>query len=97
MAAALCRHQDARDHAAARVSLDPTIAAESRREEVAAAQSSKKGSQSPESASHWLAGMLPDSGGAAPLLGLEPLRLRPSTHSALNSRTVIPLLEPPSA
>ncbi len=97
VAAAICHHQNAAEHVAARQSDDARIAAVSLGEEAAAAVASKKGSQSAGASIHWPAEMLPATANAAPFRRLEPIRFQPARHAPLKSATLRPLLEPPSA
>ena len=96
VAAAVCRHQDAHEHALARQSPDARVAAVPLAEEAAAANSKKAG-QSPSSAIHWPADLLPATLPVVPLRIVEPVRLRPAGQIPLASASVRPLLEPPSA
>jgi hypothetical protein len=96
VAAAICRHQDAHEHALARQSSDAGVAAVPLAEEAAAA-SSKKAGQSPSSAIHWPADLLPATLPVVPLRTVEPVRLRPASQIPLASSSVPPLLEPPTA
>jgi hypothetical protein len=97
VAAAICHHQNAAEHIAARQSSDARIAAVSLGEEAAAAVASKKGSQSAGASVHWPAEMLPATAADAPFRAIEPIRFRPAVHAPLKSASVRPLLEPPSA
>jgi hypothetical protein len=96
VAAAICKHQDAHEHALARESLDAGIAAVPLAEEAAAAHS-KKSSQAPSNAIHWPTDLLPATLPTVPFRVAEPLRLRPADQAPLASASVRPLLEPPSA
>jgi hypothetical protein len=96
VAAAICRHQDAHEHALARQSSDPGVAAIPLAEEAAAANSKKAG-QSPSGPIHWAADLLPTTLPVVPLRIVEPVRLRPASQVPLASSSVPPLLEPPTA
>lgn len=97
MAQAVCRHASAQEHVQARQSHDAGIAAVSIREDAAAAEASKKASQSADTSGHWPAQMLPPVAEQPPVRAAEPLRLRPAPAAALASASIPPLLEPPSA
>ena len=96
VAAAICQHQDAHEHALARESRDARVAAIPLAEEAAAADSKKAG-QSPSSSIHWPTDLLPATLPAVPFRVIEPVRLRPAGQIPLASASVRPLLEPPSA
>src|SRR5688572_7397039 len=96
VAAAICQHQDAHEHAVARESRDALVAAVPLAEEAAAADS-KKTSQSPGTTIHWPTDLLPAALPPVPLRVIEPIRLRPTSPPRLASTTIIPLLQPPSA
>jgi hypothetical protein len=95
VAAAICKHQDAHEHALARESRDAGVAAVPLAEEAAAAQS-KKTSQTPSSAIHWPTDLLPAILPSVPFRVTEPLRLRPAGQAPLASASIQPLLEPPA-
>jgi hypothetical protein len=97
VAAAVCRHQDAHEHALARESRNPNVAAVPLAEEAAAAADSKKGSSSANNSIHWPADMLPARLPSVPFRAVERVRLRPADQPALTSTSRRPLLEPPSA
>ena len=97
VAAAICRHQDAHEHALARESRDPIVAAVPLAEEAAAADVAKKSSQPASSSIHWPMDLLPATLPGVPLRLVEPMRLRPGEQAALASARIPPLLEPPSA
>jgi hypothetical protein len=95
-AAAVCRHDTAREHVQARQSKDASIASLSLREDAASSAASKAtGSGDPSSV--WPAKMLPADSPAPPLRRAERLPVRPTQQPALSSRSVPPLLKPPSA
>jgi hypothetical protein len=97
IAAASCRHQNAREHALARESRDPKIAAVSLNEDAAAAVAAKKGSQSADPFSHWHGEMLPAEAATPILRPARRHRPRPGEQAALSSAAIPPLLEPPAA
>jgi hypothetical protein len=97
VAAAACRHENAHEHALARVSADRAVAAVSLREDAAAAAAAKKASHSDNGAGHWPAQLLPGKAEQPPLRTLERAKLRPLPQRALSSTAIAPLLEPPSA
>ena len=96
VAAAICKHQDAHEHALARESRDASVAAVPLAEEAAATHS-KKSPQTPGSAIHWPTDLLPATLPAVPFRLAEQLRLRPGDQAPLASASIRPLLEPPSA
>lgn len=96
MAAAVCRHENAQEHALARTSPDRAVAAVSLREDAAAAAASKKASHSDNGAGHWPPQLLPPKAEQPPLRTVERARLRPTPQRALSSTAFPPLLEPPS-
>jgi hypothetical protein len=95
-AAAVCRHDTAREHVQARQSKDAEIASVSLRED-AAASASTKATGSGEPLSVWPAKLLPAESPAPPLRSAERLPVRPARQAALPSLSVPPLLKPPSA
>ena len=95
--AAICHHQSFGEHVAARQSVDRKVAAVALHEDAAAASASKKGSQSASASVHWPAEMLPASMAAEPFRTLEPVRFEPAVQPKLESASLRPLLEPPSA
>lgn len=96
VAAAICRHQDAHEHALARESRDARVAAVPLAEEAAAADSKKAG-QSSSSSIHWPTDLLPAALPVVPFRVVEPVRLRPSGQIPLASTSVRPPIEPPTA
>lgn len=96
VAAAICKHQDAHEHALARESRDATVAAIPLAEEAAAAHS-KKTSQSSSNAIHWPTDLLPATLPAVPFRMAEPPRFPPAGQAPLASASIRPLLEPPPA
>ena len=97
VAAAVCHHQNAHEHALARASRDAKVAAVPLAEEAAAAVDSKKGSSSAAASIHSPVEMLPAAMPAVPFRAAERIRLRPADQAALASASVRPLLQPPSA
>ena len=97
VAAAICQHQDAHEHALARESRDPRVAAVPIAEEAAAAAESKKAPQSSSNSIHWPTDLLPATLPVVPFRLVEPIRLKPAGQAALASASIPPLLEPPSA
>jgi hypothetical protein len=97
VAAAVCHHQDAHEHALARQSRDPKVAAVSLAEDAAGAVDSKKASQSASNSIQWPTDLLPVTLPAFLSRPVEPIRLRPADQAALASASIRPLLEPPSA
>lgn len=97
VAAAICQHQDGRDHALARASSDQRVAAQAVSEEAAAATTSKKAAVS-DAAATWLAGHgMPSDPPTFPLMRAETIRSVGDGAAKLASRTVPPLREPPLA
>lgn len=97
IAMAMCQHEDARAHAAARHNPDAGVSAAARTEEAAAREAAKRGSLG-DAATTLLAGYILPSD-SPPLLprSVEPTGGH-STHApGLPSRSVPPLLEPPLA
>jgi len=96
LAAAMCTHQDARAHMAARASGDAKVAAAALTEE-SAAKASKAAALTDAAAAAFAAYMLPPEPLALPPRVIDPTR-RPVTDSpGLASRSVPPPLEPPLA
>jgi hypothetical protein len=95
VAAAICEHQDAHEHAMARESRDASVAAVPLAEEAAA--QSKKSSPTSSNAIHWPTDLLPATLPVVPFRTAEPLRLRPAGQTPLASASIRPLLEPPAA
>jgi hypothetical protein len=97
VAAAICQHGNAGNHAAARASLDGKVSARALTEEAAASADAKKGAVSDAGAAPGPADMLPPLKLVAPLRTIEPIRRRPTDPLALLGTSLRPLLEPPSA
>lgn len=97
MAASVCHHQDAREHALARESRDAKVAAVSIREDAAAAAVAKKASGSADASDHWPAELLPPQ--HQPVLPPPHERFVPRlpAQARLSSTIIPPLLKPPSA
>jgi hypothetical protein len=97
VSAAICRHANAAEHAAARASHDAGIAAVAFSEEAAGKVASKKGASSNSDSVSWPSDMLPDPGLAAPFRASEPVARDPADALVLVGASLRPLLEPPSA
>lgn len=96
-AAAICHHQNAEEHALARLSHDGPVAAKALSEETAASVASKEATGLSASPSAWAADMLPNQGLVAPFRIFEPIRTPIVDQARLASRSVPPQLEPPAA
>jgi hypothetical protein len=93
-ATAICTHQDARAHMAARASADPKVAAVALSEE-SAAKASKDAALAEAAALAMAAFLLPTEPLPPQPRAIEPAS-RPMTASpGLTSRSIRPLLEPP--
>ena len=97
VAAKVCLHQNAHEHAMARLSDDRAVAAVPIAEDAAAAVDSKKGSQAPSASVHAPVEMLPASLPIVPVRKAEAVRPWPSGEAALASATFPPPTRPPSA
>ncbi|HMJ93760.1 MAG TPA: hypothetical protein VK472_06650 [Allosphingosinicella sp.] len=97
VAAKVCLHQNAHEHALARQSRDRAVAAIPIAEDAAAAVDSKKGSQAPSSSFHSPMEMLPAALPIVPIRKSETIRLRPGDQLALASTRPPPPTRPPSA
>ena len=96
-AGAVCRHQDARAHAIARVSHDAKISAAALTEEAAADVGSKKGAIGGTAALSLPAYILPRATSAPVPRAGEPMQRAEGESPPLASRSIRPLLEPPAA
>jgi len=97
VAAKVCLHQDAHEHALARQSEDRAVAAVTLAEDAAAAVDSKKGSQAPFASTHSPVDMLPATLPVVPAHETEAVRPWPADETALASATLPPPTRPPSA
>ena len=97
VAASICRHQDAHEHALARESADASIAAVTLAEDAAVAAKGKKASQSSNSNIQSPTDLLPASLPLLPSRAIDRPKLRPADQAALASASIRPLLEPPAA
>ena len=97
VAAKVCLHQDAHQHALARQSADRAVAAVPIAEDAAAAVDSKKSSQAPSVSLHSPVEMLPATMPVVPPHRSETVRPRPGDQPALASMKLPPPTRPPSA
>jgi len=97
VAAAICRHQDGVEHAAALQSNDAGVSAAANSEESAAKAGFRKGAPADSGAASSPADMLPIPGLAVPFLAKAAAERTPADPPALVGASVRPLLEPPSA
>jgi hypothetical protein len=97
VAAAICRHQDGVEHAAALQSADAGISAAAYGEETARKSAAGKGVPTDSGAVHSPSDMLPTPGLLPPLRTSEPAERNPATLRILTGASIRPLLEPPSA
>ncbi len=97
VAAKVCLHQDAHEHALARQSEDRAVAAVPLAEDAAAAVHSKKGSQAPFASVHSPVDMLPATLPVVPVRRGETIRPRPGDQPALASAKLPPPIRPPAA
>jgi hypothetical protein len=96
VAAAICQHRNASEHALARASRDAKVAAAALTEETAASVNAKKGSPG-NSNSTAPSDMLAPASLMIPPRSLEPLRLRARDAPILAGTSLPPLLRPPLA
>lgn len=97
VAGAICRHQDAREHAIARLSQDARVVADALMEDAAASVASKKGALGSVASLSLPAYILPPATLPAVPLAAEPMRQPERESAPLPSRSIRPLLEPPVA
>lgn len=97
VAAAICRHDNGAQHAAALQSDDAGISAIASGEEDAAKLGSKKGSLADGGSVSWPSDMLPSPGLNVPFRAAEPIERNPAETRILAGASVRPLLEPPAA
>jgi len=97
VAAAICRHQSAGEHIAARQSHDAKISVAALSEETAGSVASKKGAPADGGSVSWPADMLPAPKFGAPFRLTEAVELQPAGAKVLIGTSVLPLLEPPTA
>ena len=97
VAAKVCLHQNAHEHAMARQSEDRAVAAVPIAEDAAASVDSKKGSQAPSASAHAPVEMLPASMPVVPFRKGETILPRPGDQRALASASIPPPTRPPSA
>ena len=97
VAMAMCQQSDAKAHAAALQSTDADLASVAQVEEFAASKASQQGALG-DAAMTLMAGyMLPPETHSFPLRSIEPANRHSAHPVELGSRSVPPLLEPPSA
>jgi hypothetical protein len=97
VAMAMCQHNDAKAHAAALLGADAGLAAIAQAEETAANTASQQGALG-DAAMTLMAGfLLPPETHSFPLRSTEPANRHSAHPVELASRSVPPLLEPPSA
>ncbi|HET9640016.1 MAG TPA: hypothetical protein VFP12_12500 [Allosphingosinicella sp.] len=97
VAAAICRHQDGVEHAAALQSEDAGISAVAKGEETAGKAASKKGAPADSGSIAWASDMLPAPGLPVPFQANEAAERSPADVPILVGASLRPLLEPPSA
>jgi hypothetical protein len=97
VAAAICRHQDGLEHAAALQSEDAGISAAAQSEETAGKAVSKKGAPAGSGSVSLASDMLPAPGLPVPFPVNESRMPSPGHSPMLVGASVRPLLEPPSA
>lgn len=97
VAAKVCLHQSAHEHAMARQSEDRAVAAVPLAEDAAAAVDSKKGSQAPSAGFHVPVEMLPAAMPVVPAHEAEAVGPWPADEAALASANLPPPTRPPSA
>jgi hypothetical protein len=97
VAAAICRHQDGVEHAAALQSRDSGVSAAAYGEESAAKAGFGKGAPADTGAASSPSDMLPTPGLPLPFLAKEAAERNPADPPALVGASIRPLLEPPSA
>ena len=97
VSAAICRHQDGIEHAAALRSEDSGISTVAYSEESAARSGFKKGAPADSGSVSWPSDMLPAPGLTAPFRAPEPVERNFAEAAILVGASVRPLLEPPSA
>ncbi|MEA3064391.1 MAG: hypothetical protein QOJ27_830 [Sphingomonadales bacterium] len=96
VSAAICRHANGAEHAAALASHDARIASVAFSEEAADKVASKKGAPADSGSVSWPSDMLPGPGLAAPFRVNEPVARDPADARVLVGASLRPLLEPPS-
>src|SRR5687767_9396756 len=96
VAAKVCLHQDAHQHALALQSDDRAVAAIPLAEDAAAAVDSKKGSQAPSASASSPVDMLPATLPVVPVRMSETIRPRPGDQPALASAELPPPTKPPA-
>ncbi|MDB5671118.1 MAG: hypothetical protein JWO25_2077 [Alphaproteobacteria bacterium] len=97
VAAAICQHRTAGEHAMARASHDGRIAARALSEEAAANVNGKKAAPADTGASAGPTDMLPPIKLVAPLRTIDPILRRLTDAPSLAGTSHRPLLEPPTA
>ena len=97
VAAAICQHRTAGEHALARASHDARIAARAMTEETAANVNGKKAAPADTGASAGPTDMLPPVKLVAPLRTIERILRRLTDAPSLAGTSHRPLLDPPTA
>lgn len=97
VSAAICRHQNGVEHAAALQSKDSGISTVAYSEESAAKAGFKKSAPADSGSVSWPSDLLPAPGLAAPFRANEPVERNSAEAAVLVGASVRPLLEPPSA
>lgn len=97
VAGAICRHQDAREHAIARWSQDAQVRTGALMEDAAAAAASKKGALGSVASLALPAYVLPPATLPAVPPAAKPMHQPDAESAPLPSRSIRPLLEPPVA
>src|SRR5690349_18699099 len=90
VAGAICRHQDAREHAIARWSQDPRVVADALMEDAAAAVASRKGSPASVASLSLPAFILPSATLSTVPHAVEPMRGAERVSAPLPSRSIRP-------
>lgn len=96
VAAAICRHQNGFEHAAALQSRDAGISAAAHSEETARNAASNKGAPLDSSSVSLASDMLPAPALPVPFRAREPVERNFADAARLVGALVLPLLEPPS-
>ena len=97
IAAAMCQHQNAQEHAVALHGDDKGSAAVAQLEDTAGSVLSKRGALADAGAFSLPAFIIPDTSAEVRFSGTELQPLRPADVAKLASLSIAPLLEPPSA
>jgi hypothetical protein len=97
VAAAVCAHDNVRQHAAARQSPDASVSAVALREEAADSHAARKAALADAGSISWVFDILPAPGLAVPTAVAESVLRRPAPIGIPGGISLRPLLEPPAA